>query len=217
MILLLGGAWIVWNARAISVAVEPDPSSLTLEGGPFLVELGGRFYAHPGTYRMIATFTSDNPPTTKDADAYRVPVNAGDVLTIQTGTPGDGAAEPVNLFDPRLELLDPRGAQATADDDSRDGRNAELTHTAAETGVYTVLVTANEVNSLNNHINCFKGFDSANKQQQITVDSKSPLCLHWRNRLVSTVAQLPLPSGSCLTHLQAPLMNLFILHAAIIE
>ena len=76
------------------------------------------------------------------ADEYQISVNAGDVLTITTATPGDGAGEPVNDLDPLLELYDPSDALVDSDNNgAADGRNALITHTAAQTGIYRVRVS----------------------------------------------------------------------------
>ncbi|NQV31708.1 MAG: DUF4347 domain-containing protein, partial [Phycisphaeraceae bacterium] len=76
-------------------------------------------------------------------DEYQISVNAGDVLTITTATPGDGAGEPVNDLDPLLKLYDPSDALVDSDDNSAvDGRNALIdSYTAVETGVYRVRVS----------------------------------------------------------------------------
>ncbi len=77
------------------------------------------------------------------SDYYAVNVTAGDPLTLTTATPADGSSEFVNDLDPMLELYDPAGTLVASDDNSGpDGRNAQLSHTAAETGVYTVRVLA---------------------------------------------------------------------------
>ncbi|MCH8043377.1 MAG: tandem-95 repeat protein, partial [Planctomycetes bacterium] len=77
-------------------------------------------------------------------DAFRdfdVSVLTGDILVISTTTPSDGAGEFVNLFNPRIELLDPSSRLVASDDDGAgDGRNASLTHTATKSGQYTVRV-----------------------------------------------------------------------------
>ncbi len=75
------------------------------------------------------------------SDDYLISVNAGDVLTLATRTPGDGAAQPSNSLDPRLELIDPAGNTVASDSNSAaDGRNALLVATATDTGTYKVRV-----------------------------------------------------------------------------
>lgn len=74
-------------------------------------------------------------------DDYLISVNAGDELTLATRTPGDGAAQPPNSLDPRLELIDPAGNTVASDSNSAaDGRNALLVATATDTGTYKVRV-----------------------------------------------------------------------------
>lgn len=75
------------------------------------------------------------------ADDYLISVNAGDMLTLGTRTPGDGAAQPPNTLDPRLELIDPAGNIVAADSNgAADGRNALLVATATESGTYKLRV-----------------------------------------------------------------------------
>ena len=74
-------------------------------------------------------------------DFYSFSVNAGDTLTLATTTPGDGPFEFRNDLDPRIELFDPGGALVAGDDNGApDGRNAQLTQTAAVSGTYTARV-----------------------------------------------------------------------------
>jgi hypothetical protein len=61
------------------------------------------------------------------ADQYLLRVNAGDSLSIETTTPGDGPGEPGNSLDPWIELFDENGILVAADDDSGSGNNARLT------------------------------------------------------------------------------------------
>ncbi len=75
------------------------------------------------------------------SDQYGVAVTAGDVITISTATPGDGALWPVNTLDPQVYVYDGSGALVGEDlNSAADGRNALLTFTAATTGVYTVVI-----------------------------------------------------------------------------
>ncbi|MEW5770788.1 MAG: pre-peptidase C-terminal domain-containing protein [Pseudomonadota bacterium] len=75
-------------------------------------------------------------------DLYRFEANAGDLVTLSTLTPGDGAGEPVNSLDPAITLYGPDGSPVGSDQDSADGRNASLGFLVGETGTYTVAVTA---------------------------------------------------------------------------
>jgi hypothetical protein len=75
-------------------------------------------------------------------DYYSILVNAGDSLVIGTTTPADGAGEFVNTLDPQIELIDPNGLPVASDDDgAADGRNAQLSYAALESGIYLVRVS----------------------------------------------------------------------------
>jgi subtilisin family serine protease/methionine-rich copper-binding protein CopC len=76
-------------------------------------------------------------------DYYRITVNAGQTVVLQTLTPGDGPYEPVNNLDARLRLLDSAGNVIASDDNSAgDGRNARITHTVLTSGTYYVQVSS---------------------------------------------------------------------------
>ena len=79
-----------------------------------------------------------------DVDRYAVNLNAGDSLLAQTRTPFDGPLAPVNNLDPTIEIFDPTGASVAFDDNGlpSDGRNAVASHTALQTGRYTIEVAA---------------------------------------------------------------------------
>jgi len=77
-----------------------------------------------------------------DEDWYQFLVDAGDTITLQTYTPGDGPLEFVNLLDPRIELYGPSGMSLLSDDNSAgDDHNARIVHVASESGSYRVRVT----------------------------------------------------------------------------
>ena len=80
---------------------------------------------------------------TKDkVDQYQIQVNTNDQLIITTTTPGDGANEPANTLDPKLELYAPDGTLVASDDNgASDGRNASINYTAAQTGAYRIVVS----------------------------------------------------------------------------
>jgi len=146
-------------------------TSLDSKVGGFHADASGTYYLRVGggataiSYRLVATKGGnfDEEPNdslsaaqdgagfsgvlgylsgTSDAgDYYRLPLNAGDVFTASTVTPGDGLNQFVNFLDPKLELYDPSGALVVGDDNgAADGRNALLTHAAASTGDYVVRV-----------------------------------------------------------------------------
>ena len=77
-------------------------------------------------------------------DWYSINVTtAGTVLRVETSTPGDGPGEPVNDFDPHIELYDPAGTLVSGGDPLPDGRNESIEHQTLTTGSYRVRVDAN--------------------------------------------------------------------------
>lgn len=75
-------------------------------------------------------------------DWYQFTAAIGDALTISTATPGDGAGEFVNTFNPRIEVYTPGNVLVASDDNSAtDGRNALLNIVAAAAGDYRVRVS----------------------------------------------------------------------------
>lgn len=77
------------------------------------------------------------------ADQYAFAASEGDELILRTTTPGDGADEPANGFDPTLELYAPDGSLVAVNDNgAADGRNAQLSYTVPEGagGLYRVAV-----------------------------------------------------------------------------
>ena len=77
-------------------------------------------------------------------DHYSFQVTGGDVLDLRTTTPGGAAGEPVNEFDPRIELFNELGFLAFADDNSDgDGRNARVIFAVPEgtSGYFSVRVS----------------------------------------------------------------------------
>jgi uncharacterized delta-60 repeat protein len=76
-------------------------------------------------------------------DTYALTLAAGATLSLATTTPGDGAGQPVNTFDPRLQLLNSAGTVvATNDNGAADGRNASLTYAVPAAGTYYVVVSS---------------------------------------------------------------------------
>ena len=88
---------------------------------------------------MTAALGADTPDL---HDYYRLTVTAGEFIRATTGTPGRQPGEFVNLLDPMLELYDPTGALVASDDNSLDGRNALLSHSAQMDGQYVVKVAS---------------------------------------------------------------------------
>ncbi len=147
----LGGGSIYWMGDPIpgsAVRYNDDYGSMrvTVDGDlatfEFLSIEDGDNGGNGG--RLIDSYTIDKSlPLAGTQDYYRVEANTGDLLTIETGTPGDGPLQFVNELDPTIELYDPTGALVAGNDNGAgDGRNARLTHAATISGTYTVRVTA---------------------------------------------------------------------------
>ena len=81
---------------------------------------------------------------TSDAgDYYRLSVNAGNLLSLDTLTPGDGLNLFVNVLDPKIELYNPSGTLVASNDNGApDRHNAVLNYTATTAGNYVVRVLA---------------------------------------------------------------------------
>jgi len=76
-------------------------------------------------------------------DLYELSLLAGQRVTAWTQTPLDDPAMPSpNSLDPKLIVFDPSGGPLAFDEDSHDGKNAEVVFTAPEDGVYTFQVLA---------------------------------------------------------------------------
>ncbi len=76
-------------------------------------------------------------------DNYVLSVRAGDVVELSTTTPGDAAGQPANTLDLRVEVYDAAGNLLTAaDGGAADGRNVQLSYTAAAAGELRVRVVA---------------------------------------------------------------------------
>ena len=82
-----------------------------------------------------------------DDDWFTFAVHAGDALTLQTSTPGDGPGEFFNTLNPRLELYDASGALVASGVPLADGRNEQVVHTATLTGNYRARIVAEGVTS----------------------------------------------------------------------
>ncbi|MCA9236858.1 MAG: pre-peptidase C-terminal domain-containing protein, partial [Planctomycetales bacterium] len=83
---------------------------------------------------QIASFQLEQPV---DDDWYQFGVRAGDILRIQTSTPGGGSGEPLNLLDPSIELYDPNGNLIPH---ANAAGNELLFHAAQQSGQYRVRV-----------------------------------------------------------------------------
>ena len=83
---------------------------------------------------QIASFQLQQPV---DEDWYQFGVNAGDILRLQTYTPGGDVGQPENLLDVSIELIDPIGNVIPY---TNQVGNELLFHVAQETGQYRVRV-----------------------------------------------------------------------------
>ncbi|MDO8268888.1 MAG: CARDB domain-containing protein, partial [Moraxellaceae bacterium] len=115
------------NGRSVYLSPIYNDSSAALGSGP-----ADRLFE-----QAVAWAAGDH------SDSYTFHATAGQELTITTTTPGDGAGEPVNLLDARIEVYDETGALVASDDNgAADGRNASLIFTPASSGLYEVRVIA---------------------------------------------------------------------------
>ncbi len=88
--------------------------------------------------------------SSSDVDIYRVFAPAGTPVTLTSFTPGDGANQPANIFNPILKVLDAAGAVLAQNDNSApDGRNALLTYTPAADQVFYISIAQSGGGSTN--------------------------------------------------------------------
>ena len=104
-------------ARDSAIDLEPNDNSAASQP---LLPNGAIGYLSPG-----------------DQDYFHFSASAGDVLHLGARVPASGPGEFPNLLDPTLELYSPSGALLDSASDS-------LVHTAAETGVYRVRLSADD-------------------------------------------------------------------------
>ncbi|UUZ69431.1 Ig-like domain-containing protein [Polaromonas sp. P2-4] len=87
------------------------------------------------------------------SDNYTFQATAGREVVISTATPGDGALEPINRPDVRIELYNAQGTLVASDTNSNaDGRNAILTYTPQLDGKYVVKVIVDGASSQNSGV-----------------------------------------------------------------
>jgi len=84
-----------------------------------------------------------NAAAAGDVDRYTLQVAAGEHYTLSTTTPFGTGAAARDLLDPIVEVYDAQGQLVARDNNSAaDGRNALLSFTAAQSGTYTIQVSA---------------------------------------------------------------------------
>jgi sugar lactone lactonase YvrE len=81
-------------------------------------------------------------PRQAAADFYKVTLTAGQMVTFNTLTPGDGGGVPANVLDPHIQLFDPTQALVAIGTKVGDGRNEQMTYTAAVPGIYYVEISS---------------------------------------------------------------------------
>ncbi|MBN2474707.1 MAG: pre-peptidase C-terminal domain-containing protein [Pirellulales bacterium] len=139
----IAGSQFRYNDAQGAMRITVDGSLATYE---FLSIDDGANGANGG--RVIDSISIQKPgvPDTGDPyDEFKVQVNAGDWLVVQTATPADGPGQFDNGLDPILQLYAPDGTLlAQNDNGAADGRNARLEHTAAVSGTYRIRVLAAE-------------------------------------------------------------------------
>ena len=108
------------------------------EGDYYIV--ADSFQSAIGTYTLTVTHETDNPPIGEGAnDYYSFQANAGDQITIQTSTPGDGPFEFANSLDPGIEVFHPDQSRVSL---SNTTGNELATITASQSGTHYVRVFA---------------------------------------------------------------------------
>jgi hypothetical protein len=116
-----------------------DYSLVVVRNGDFDAENNDDFAGAQdigGTLGAAGHIDSSRVP---DEDWYQFGVNAGDILRIETFTPGEGAGEPFNVLDPSIELIDPNGNVISS---ASASGNEILFHVAQVTGQYRARVFA---------------------------------------------------------------------------
>ncbi|MCY2931026.1 MAG: pre-peptidase C-terminal domain-containing protein, partial [Planctomycetota bacterium] len=127
------GQWLL-----VQKLIASDAKTGTDVGWRIAVAGGRTILAGTGNYSGIWAFAQ----ITED-DYYSVRASAGDVVTIDTDTPGGLAGELVNRLDPVVEVYDSAGSLIGRDDNgAADGRNVHWAFTAPAAGTYSVRMTA---------------------------------------------------------------------------
>ncbi|HNN82512.1 MAG TPA: tandem-95 repeat protein, partial [Accumulibacter sp.] len=128
----------LYNSSGSRITYNDDYSGLNSYIG-YTATYTGDYYVvadsysnRTGGYQLIVTVTTPTPSFGDSRDQYLYAVNPGDVLIVETATPGDGAGEPVNLLDPQLFLYAPDGNLVALDQNgAADGRNARIEYTVS--------------------------------------------------------------------------------------
>lgn len=103
----------------------------------------GLAFAPDGSMYVSSRGTNSVLHTTSLSDFYKITLNPGDSLTVQTTTPFGGPLQPSNNLDPLLRLYDSAGNLLASDDNSMsDTRNARVSYTSATGGDYYIEVAS---------------------------------------------------------------------------
>ncbi|MCA9248334.1 MAG: right-handed parallel beta-helix repeat-containing protein [Planctomycetales bacterium] len=85
--------------------------------------------------------TSQTAAPAKAFDVHYVDLTGGETLTLSTYTPFAEDGLPANPLDPLLRLYDPLGRLVAEDDNSSsDGKNAQLSYTSENSGLFKIVV-----------------------------------------------------------------------------
>jgi hypothetical protein len=117
---------------------------LFTERGDYYV-VADSFGSYSGSYQLNIGLTSSNRAAVADSDCIRIEGAAGDVLHVQTWTPGDGPLLFTNQLVPEILLYDNDGVLLSNDVRSAaDGRNAQLSCLLMRNAAYDLVVRADE-------------------------------------------------------------------------
>jgi hypothetical protein len=94
-----------------------------------------------GPIETLYKKTGNDPysPGGGDVDKYKVYLETGQTLVVETGYP-QGPSDAGTYVDPKMELINTGGYTVAADDNSGIGRNSRIEHTALNSGYFTVKV-----------------------------------------------------------------------------
>jgi hypothetical protein len=116
----------------IDAYVPPNDGGLTEPNG-LLFDAGGSLY--------VASFNGNDVLRAGAPDYYAVTLSAGQAVTFDTLTPGDGPGQPANVLDPHIELYGPTQTLVATGAKLADGRNESITFTPTTSGTYYVKVS----------------------------------------------------------------------------
>ncbi|MCY2986275.1 MAG: M36 family metallopeptidase, partial [Planctomycetota bacterium] len=135
--LLINSPFAPLAAGSYQLTIDGDSSIEDLDGNPLNSVTGpggGADHVHPFHVAI------ELPPR---GDLYTLDLAADQSIWIWTETPFDAPAGcPVNDLDPQLFVYSPAGFPLAADQNSRDGKNAQIEFTAPVAGTYLIQVVS---------------------------------------------------------------------------